>query len=73
MCYTAGGVSITRRRTETPYEGAIEAYVEALDSGAAACFPPTTNIPAATRAGTPPSSIRRWSITARGAPCASRR
>jgi len=29
---TAGGVEITRRRTETPYEGAIEAYVEALDS-----------------------------------------
>ena len=29
---TAGGVEITRRRTETPYEGAIsEAYVEALD------------------------------------------
>ena len=29
---TAGGVSISRQRTETPYEGAIEAYVEALDS-----------------------------------------
>ncbi|NMG40159.1 anthranilate synthase [Chelativorans sp. ZYF759] len=29
---TAGGVTITRQRTETPYEGAIDAYVEALDS-----------------------------------------
>ncbi|MFN4271557.1 MAG: anthranilate synthase [Aliihoeflea sp.] len=29
---TAGGVTIVRRRSETPYEGAIEAYVEALDS-----------------------------------------
>jgi anthranilate synthase len=29
---TAGGISITRRRSETPYEGAIETYIEALDT-----------------------------------------
>jgi anthranilate synthase len=29
---TEGGISITRRRHETPYEGAIETYLDALDS-----------------------------------------
>lgn len=29
---TKGGVTITRRRHETPYEGAIDKYVDALDS-----------------------------------------
>ena len=29
---TAGGIAITRRRHDTPYDGAIEAYVDALDS-----------------------------------------
>jgi len=29
---TAGGVTITRRRHATPYEGAIEAYIDGLDS-----------------------------------------
>ena len=35
---TGGGITITRRRTETPYEGAIEAYVSALDSRRGALF-----------------------------------
>ena len=29
---TAGGIAITRQRHATPYEGAIEAYIDALDS-----------------------------------------
>ena len=29
---TAGGIAITRRRHDTPYEGAIETYIDALDS-----------------------------------------
>ena len=29
---TAGGIAITRQRHETPYDGAIEAYIDALDS-----------------------------------------
>ena len=29
---TAGGVAITRRRHDTPYEGAIETYIDGLDS-----------------------------------------
>ncbi|TYR30006.1 anthranilate synthase [Mesorhizobium microcysteis] len=29
---TAGGVAITRQRHDTPYEGAIETYIDALDS-----------------------------------------
>lgn len=29
---TGGGVAITRERVETPYEGAIETYIDALDS-----------------------------------------
>ncbi|WP_336057020.1 anthranilate synthase [Nitratireductor sp. CH_MIT9313-5] len=35
---TAGGIAITRQRHETPYEGAIEAYVDALDSRRGAVF-----------------------------------
>ena len=29
---TAGGVTVTRQRHDTPYDGAIEAYIDALDS-----------------------------------------
>ena len=29
---TAGGVTVTRKRHETPYHGAIETYIDALDS-----------------------------------------
>ena len=29
---TQGGVTITRRRHETPYEGAIDAYIDALNA-----------------------------------------
>ncbi len=29
---TAGGVTVTRQRHDTPYEGAIETYIDALDS-----------------------------------------
>ena len=29
---TGGGVTITRRRHDTPYEKAIETYIDALDS-----------------------------------------
>ena len=28
---TAGGIAVTRQRHDTPYEGAIEAYIDALD------------------------------------------
>ena len=35
---TAGGITVTRRRHETPYEGAIEAYIDALDSHRGAVF-----------------------------------
>ena len=35
---TEGGITITRTRHSTPYEGAIEAYVEALDSRRGALF-----------------------------------
>ncbi len=35
---TGGGITITRRRSETPYEGAIDAYIEALDSRRGALF-----------------------------------
>jgi len=28
---TAGGITVTRQRHDTPYEGAIEAYIDALD------------------------------------------
>jgi anthranilate synthase len=30
--FTAGGVAVTRRRHDTPYAGAIETYVDALDT-----------------------------------------
>ncbi|MBE0693090.1 MAG: hypothetical protein IH590_08285, partial [Aquamicrobium sp.] len=29
---TRGGVKVTRKRHETPYAGAIEAYIDGLDS-----------------------------------------
>src|SRR5690606_9767334 len=29
---TAGGIAVTRQRHDTPYEGAIEAYIDALDN-----------------------------------------
>ncbi|TWG97151.1 anthranilate synthase component I [Mesorhizobium sp. J18] len=35
---TAGGIAITRERHETAYEGAIEAYIDALDSRRGAVF-----------------------------------
>ncbi|MGB6117023.1 MAG: anthranilate synthase [Mesorhizobium sp.] len=35
---TEGGVAITRRRTATPYEGAIETYIDALNSRRGAVF-----------------------------------
>ncbi|WP_157018683.1 anthranilate synthase [Mesorhizobium xinjiangense] len=35
---TAGGVTITRERVETPYEGAIEAYIDGLNSHRGAVF-----------------------------------
>src|SRR5690242_16914181 len=35
---TAGGVSITRERHGTPYEGAIERYIDGLDSRRGAVF-----------------------------------
>ena len=28
---TAGGIAVTRQRVETPYEAAIETYIDALD------------------------------------------
>src|SRR5690606_1727999 len=30
--FTAGGIAITRQRHDTPYEAAIETYIDALDS-----------------------------------------
>ena len=35
---TAGGIAITRRRDTTPYGGAIERYIDALDSRRGAVF-----------------------------------
>ena len=35
---TAGGVMITRSRVETAYEGAIDAYIDALDERRGAVF-----------------------------------
>ena len=35
---TAGGVSVVRRRQETPYEGAIESYIDGLNSRRGAVF-----------------------------------
>jgi anthranilate synthase len=35
---TAGGVGVTRRRTATPYEGAIETYIEGLNERRGAVF-----------------------------------
>ena len=35
---TEGGIAITRERHETPYHGAIEAYVDGLDSRRGAVF-----------------------------------
>ena len=35
---TAGGVAITRQRHDVPYAGAIEAYVDGLDSRRGAVF-----------------------------------
>ncbi|MDP3895119.1 MAG: anthranilate synthase component I, partial [Mesorhizobium sp.] len=35
---TAGGVTITRRRVATPYAGAIEAYIDGLNSRRGAVF-----------------------------------
>ena len=35
---TAGGVTVTRRRTPTPYEGAIDSYIEALNGRRGAVF-----------------------------------
>ncbi|MCR4265714.1 anthranilate synthase [Nitratireductor sp. ZSWI3] len=35
---TAGGITITRTRSETAYEGAIDAYIEALDARRGAVF-----------------------------------
>ncbi len=35
---TAGGVAVTRRRHDTPYQGAIDAYVEGLNSRRGAVF-----------------------------------
>ncbi|OQM74498.1 anthranilate synthase [Manganibacter manganicus] len=35
---TAGGIAITRQRHETPYEGAIDAYIQRLDSRRGAVF-----------------------------------
>ena len=35
---TEGGVTITRRRSPTPYEGAINTYIDALDSRRGAVF-----------------------------------
>ncbi len=35
---TAGGVTITRERHDQPYEGAIDAYVDGLNSRRGAVF-----------------------------------
>ena len=35
---TEGGVAITRRRSDTPYAGAIETYIDALNSRRGAVF-----------------------------------
>ena len=35
---TRGGVTVTRRRVDTPYEGAIESYIDALDERRGALF-----------------------------------
>ncbi len=35
---TAGGVAITRRRHDTPYAGAIEAYIDGLNGRRGAVF-----------------------------------
>ena len=35
---TAGGIAVTRRRVESPYEGAIEATVDGLNSRRGAVF-----------------------------------
>ncbi|UUP16405.1 anthranilate synthase [Nitratireductor thuwali] len=35
---TAGGIAITRRRSDTAYEGAIDTYIDALDSRRGAVF-----------------------------------
>ncbi|MGN6464558.1 MAG: anthranilate synthase [Rhizobiaceae bacterium] len=36
--HTAGGISVTRERHGTPYEGAIERYIDALDTRRGAVF-----------------------------------
>ena len=65
---TAGGMTVTRQRHDTAYPGAIETYIDGLEPAAARSFPPTTNIPAAIRAGTRPSSTRLWSSALAAAP-----
>ena len=34
---TAGGIAITRQRHDTPYQGAIESYLDGLKIGRASC------------------------------------